>query len=69
MPRQYLIDTTGVLHHVIGRGIDHQKIFTDKNDYLLFLRRLAARIKKSTATILLNTPLPSLCHEGRLPRI
>jgi len=41
MPRQSRIDTAGALHHVICRGIDRQKIFTDKNDYLLFLKRLA----------------------------
>jgi REP element-mobilizing transposase RayT len=41
MPRQSRIDTAGALHHVICRGIDRQKIFTDDNDYLLFQRRLA----------------------------
>ena len=43
MLRQYLIDTTGALHHVICRGIDHQKISIDKDDYSLFLKRLAVR--------------------------
>lgn len=40
MPRQSRIDTPGALHHVICRGIDRQKIFTDKDDYSLFLNRL-----------------------------
>ncbi|PKN65032.1 MAG: hypothetical protein CVU54_18950 [Deltaproteobacteria bacterium HGW-Deltaproteobacteria-12] len=43
MPRQYLIDTTGALHHVICMGIDRQKISIDKDDYSIFLKRLAAR--------------------------
>jgi len=43
MPRQYLSDTTGALHHVICRGIDRRKISIDKDDYLLFLKRLEAR--------------------------
>jgi hypothetical protein len=41
MRRQLRIDTSGALHHVICRGIDRQKIFTDQDDYLIFLKRLA----------------------------
>jgi hypothetical protein len=41
MPRQSRIDTSGALHRVIDRGIDRQKIFTDQDDYLLFLKGLA----------------------------
>ncbi len=40
MPRQSRIDTSGALHHVICRGIDRQEIFTQKDDYLLFVKRL-----------------------------
>lgn len=40
MPRQSRLDTPGALHHVICRGIDRQKLFTDKDDYSLFLNRL-----------------------------
>jgi len=40
MPRQSRLDTPGALHHLICRGIDRQKIFTDKDDYSLFLNRL-----------------------------
>ncbi len=40
MPRQSRIDTPGALHHVICRGIYRQNIFTDKEDYALFLKRL-----------------------------
>lgn len=78
MPRQYLSDTTGALHHVICRGIDRQKISIDKDDYSIFLKRLAARRfvqlhrearVKNLRQLLLNSPLPSLFHEGLLPRI
>ncbi len=40
MPRKSRIDAPGALHHVIGRGIDRQKIFSDKMDYEDYLTRL-----------------------------
>ncbi|HJX34673.1 MAG TPA: transposase [Desulfatiglandales bacterium] len=40
MPRKSRIDTPGALHHVIGRGINRQEIFTDTKDYITFLDRL-----------------------------
>jgi len=40
MPRKGRIDAPGALHHVIGRGINRQKIFSDKTDYINFLERL-----------------------------
>lgn len=40
MPRKSRIDTSGALHHLIGRGINRQEIFTDKKDYLAFMERL-----------------------------
>jgi putative transposase len=39
MPRQSRLDAPGALHHVICRGIDRQKIFTDEDDYSLFMNR------------------------------
>lgn len=39
MPRKARIDAPGALHHVIGRGINRQEIFSDKEDYLNFLKR------------------------------
>ena len=52
MPRQSRIDTPGALHHVICRGINRQKIFTDKDDYLILLKRLI----KSGANINVKSP-------------
>ena len=40
MPRKSRIDAPGALHHVIGRGINRQDIFTDAKDYQAFLERL-----------------------------
>ena len=40
MPRKARIDAPEVLHHVIGRGINRQKIFSEKKDYMNFLERL-----------------------------
>jgi putative transposase len=40
MPRKATIDAPGALHHVIRRGINRQKIFSDKTDYINFLERL-----------------------------
>jgi len=40
MPRKSRIDASGALHHVIGRGINRQKIFRDKKDYTAFMGRL-----------------------------
>jgi REP element-mobilizing transposase RayT len=40
MPRKSRIDTPGALHHIIGRGINRQEIFTNQKDYVTFLDRL-----------------------------
>ena len=40
MPRQSRVDAPGALHHVMVRGIDGKKIFTDRKDYSAFLDRL-----------------------------
>lgn len=39
MPRKARIGAPGAVHHVIGRGINCQEIFSDKKDYLKFLER------------------------------
>jgi REP element-mobilizing transposase RayT len=42
MPRSARIDASGVLHHVIGRGIERRKIFLNDADCTDFLTRLAS---------------------------
>jgi putative transposase len=44
MPRLARLDALGVLHHVMGRGIERRKIFqsdTDRNDFIDRLSVLA----------------------------
>jgi len=41
MPRQSRLDAPGALHHVMGRGIDGVKIFSNQKDRKYFLERLA----------------------------
>jgi putative transposase len=41
MPRQPRLDAPGALHHVMGRGIDGVKIFSNRKDREDFLARLA----------------------------
>ena len=40
MPRQSRIDAPGALHHIIARGIERKRIFTDGVDRDNFLNRL-----------------------------
>jgi putative transposase len=47
MPRKSRIDTPGVLHHIIARGIERRSIFGDDHDRDDFLKRLG--------TVLLET--------------
>ena len=51
MPRLARLDAPGILHHVIGRGIEKRKIFlsdTDRND---FIDRLSALAQAGTMEI------------------
>lgn len=41
MPRQPRLDAPGTLHHVMGRGIERTKIFSNKTDREDFLNRVA----------------------------
>jgi hypothetical protein len=56
---------------VICRGIDRQKIFTDQNDYLLFLKRLAALLTETRtsciAWALIPNPFHLLLRTGNVP--
>ena len=47
MPRGPRIDYPGLLHHIIVRGIERKKIFSDKNDYEDFLIRLGQVLENS----------------------
>lgn len=47
MPRLARLDAPGVLHHVIIRGIERQKIFRDKTDQDNFVDRLARLVPET----------------------
>ena len=47
MPRQARIDAPGLVHHVMARGIEDQKIFRDDKDCEGFLVRLAESLALS----------------------
>ena len=42
MPRLARLDAPGILHHVMGRGIERKKIFINDMDRNDFIDRLAA---------------------------
>ncbi len=51
MPRLARLDAPGILHHVMGRGIERKKIFindTDRND---FIDRLAAIVEEGAMDV------------------
>ena len=47
MPRQSRIDAPGALHHIIARGIERKRIFTDGVDRDNFLNRLGNILTKT----------------------
>jgi len=53
MPRQSRINAQGAFHHIIARGIEGKKIFTDgvdrdKIDFEISLRKPATNLKRDT---------------------
>jgi putative transposase len=71
MPRLARLDAAGVLHHVMGRGIEKRKIFFGDQDRSDFLDRLAALGEKKWMDIYAWTLLPNhfhlLCRTGGKP--
>lgn len=47
MPRQSRIDYPGLMHHVMGRGIERKAIFKEPKDKKEFLRRLSDLLAKT----------------------
>ncbi|MEA1866936.1 MAG: hypothetical protein U9N19_02375 [Thermodesulfobacteriota bacterium] len=46
MPRLARLDAPGVLHHVMGRGIERRKIFGNDKDRVDFIDLLAEVVEK-----------------------
>lgn len=62
MPRKSRIDAPGALHHVIGRGINRQEIFSDETDYRNFLDRLGDIVSKTKTPCYAWALLPNHFH-------
>jgi putative transposase len=62
MPRTARLDAPGVLHHVMGRGLDRQVIFRDDQDRGDFVRRLASLAEAGALTIYAWALLPNHFH-------
>lgn len=62
MPRLARLDAPGVLHHVMGRGIEKQKIFLNDEDRNDFISRLADLAGKKAMKIYAWALLPNHFH-------
>ncbi len=62
MPRQARIDSPGLLHHIISRGIERREIFKSLYDYQDFLNRIETCIQKSPNQILAWALMPNHFH-------
>ncbi len=62
MPRLARLDAPGVLHHVMGRGIERRKIFLNKKDRKDFIDRLAELAVNGSLSIYAWTLLPNHFH-------
>jgi putative transposase len=71
MPRSARLDAPGVLHHVMGRGIERQPIFLsdeDRNDFLSRLGLLAQEgCLRVYAWVLLPNHFHLLCKTEKVP--
>ena len=62
MPRLARLDAPGVLHHVMGRGIEGRKIFINKKDRNDFISRLAELAEGNAMDIYAWALLPNHFH-------
>ncbi len=71
MPRLARIDAPGVLHHVMGRGIERKKIFLNDVDRNDFVTRLANLCKAGAmdvyAWVLMPNHFHILCKTREMP--
>ena len=71
MPRLARLDAPGVLHHVMGRGIERRKIFLSDTDRSDFIDRLSALVQDGAieiyAWVLMPNHFHMLCKTKNLP--
>jgi len=66
MPRQSRIDAPGALQHIIARGIERKKIFTDGVDRDNFLNRLGNILTQTQTACFSWALIPNHFHFGRV---
>lgn len=62
MPRKSRIDLSGVIHHVIVRGIERRRIFQSDADREEFLRRLSESLEKTKSQCYAWCLIPNHFH-------
>lgn len=62
MSRSARLDAIGILHHVMGRGIEKKAIFFDDKDRVDFIARLAALAERKAMAIYAWALLPNHFH-------
>jgi len=71
MPRLSRLNAPGVLHHVMGRGIERRKIFRSDRDRNDFIDRLSALVQEDSMEIYAWVLMPNhfhiLCKTKNLP--
>jgi hypothetical protein len=59
MPRLARLDAPGVLHHVMGRGIEKNNIFLKNKDRNDFIRRLSLLVEQGAFHVYAWAPMPT----------
>ena len=62
MPRLARLDAPGVLHHIMGRGIERNKIFISDKDREDFIERLSAMAEEGAMDVYAWALLPNHFH-------
>ncbi len=62
MPRQPRLDAPGVLHHVMGRGIERTIVFRDDGDRTDFVNRLATLARAGNLVVYAWALMPNHFH-------
>jgi len=62
MPRLARLDAPGVLHHVMGRGIEKNNIFLNKNDRNDFINRLSGLVDEGAIDLYAWALMPNHFH-------
>jgi len=62
MPRLARLDAPGVLHHIIGRGIERREVFLNRRDRNDFISRLARLAEEGSMVVYGWALLPNHFH-------